>query len=221
MDVTCKSCGTTLKIPDEKLPPNQAVSVTCPKCKGKIRIEPSDRRLVSANRKLVSAKEEFEEVGIEYEDDTSPLEFFGEGTRLALVLDRDEANVTEITPALEELSYKPILPTSIGEAMGKLRLYHFDLILLSDGFDGQNLERSPITNYLNHLSMSVRRKTFLVLLSKEFKTMDNMRAFGESANLVVNPDDLSSLPLILKKAISDNEKFYKVFMDTIKEAGKE
>ena len=214
MDVTCKSCGTTLKIPDEKLPPNQAVGVTCPKCKGKIRIEPSDRR-------LVSAKEEFEEAGIEYEDDTSPLEFFEEGTRLALVLDGDEANVTEITPALEELSYKPILPTSLGEAMAKLRLYHFDLILLSDGFDGQNLERSPITNYLNHLSMSVRRKTFLVLLSQKFKTMDNMRAFGESANLVVNPDDLSSLPLILKKAISDNEKFYKVFMDTIKEAGKE
>lgn len=214
MDVTCKSCGTTLKIPDEKLPPNQAVSVTCPKCKGKIRIEPSDRR-------LVSAKEEFEEAGIEYEDDTSPLEFFEEGTRLALVLDGDEANVTEITPALEELSYKPILPTSMGEAMAKLRLYHFDLILLSDGFDGQNLERSPITNYLNHLSMSVRRKTFLVLLSQKFKTMDNMRAFGESANLVVNPDDLSSLPLILKKAISDNEKFYKVFMDTIKEVGKE
>jgi len=214
MDVTCKSCGTTLKIPDEKLPPNQAVSVTCPKCKGKIRIEPSDRR-------LVSAKEEFEEAGIEYEDDTSPLEFFEEGARLALVLDGEEANVTEMTPALEELSYKPILPTSLGEAMGKLRLYHFDLILLSDGFDGQNLERSPITNYLNHLSMSVRRKTFLVLLSQKFKTMDNMTAFGESANLVVNPDDLSSLPLILKKAISDNEKFYKVFMDTIKEVGKE
>jgi len=196
------------------LPPTQAVSVTCPKCKGKIRIEPSDRR-------PVSAKEEFEEAGIEYEDDTSPLEFFEEGTRLALVLDGDEANVTEITPALEELSYKPILPTSMGEAMAKLRLYHFDLILLSDGFDGQNLERSPITNYLNHLSMSVRRKIFLVLLSQKFKTMDNMRAFGESANLVVNPDDLSSLPLILKKAISDNEKFYKVFMDTIKEAGKD
>jgi len=209
MDVTCKSCGTTLKIPDEKLPPNQAVSVACPKCKGKIRIEPSDRR-------PVSAKEEFEEAGIEYGGDTSPLEFFEEGTRLALVLGGDEANVTEITPALEELSYKPILPTSIGEPMSKLRLYHFDLILLSDGFDGQNLERSPITNYLNHLSMSVRRKTFLVLLSQKFKTMDNMTAFGESANLVVNPDDLSSLPLILKKAISDNEKFYKVFVDTIK-----
>jgi predicted Zn finger-like uncharacterized protein len=214
MDVTCKSCGTTLKIPDEKLPPNQAVSVTCPKCKGKIRIEPSDRR-------PASAKEKFEEPGIEYEGDTSPLEFFEEGTRLALVLDGNEGHVMDINSALEELSYKPILPTSTNEAMGKLRLYHFDLILLSDGFDGQDLDRSPVPHYLNHLSMSLRRKIFLVLLSERFKTMDNMMAFGESANLLVNPDDLSSLPLILKKAISDNEKFYKVFMDTLKEVGKE
>ncbi len=213
MDVTCKSCGTTLKIPDEKLPPNQAVSVTCPKCKGKIRIEPSDRR-------PASAKEKFEEPGIEYEGDTSPLEFFEEGTRLALVLDGNEGHVMDINSALEELSYKPILPTSTNEAMGKLRLYHFDLILLSDGFDGQDLDRSPVPHYLNHLSMSLRRKIFLVLLSERFKTMDNMMAFGESANLLVNPDDLSSLPLILKKAISDNEKFYKVFMDTLKEVGK-
>jgi predicted Zn finger-like uncharacterized protein len=214
MDVTCKSCGTTFKIPDEKLPPDQAVSVTCPKCKGKIRIEPSARR-------IVPTKEALEEAGIEYEDDTSPLEFFEEGTRLALILDGDEANVMEITPTLEEMSYKPILPTSINEAMAKLRLYHFDLILLSDGFDGQDIDRSPITHYLNHLSMSVRRKIFLVLLSEKFKTMDNMMAFGKSADLVVNPDDLSNLSLALKKALSDHEKFYKVFMDTLKEAGKD
>jgi len=214
MHVTCKSCSTTLDIPDEKLPPNQAVSVTCPKCKGKIRIEPSARS-------VAPTKEAFEEAGLEYEDDTSPLEFFEEGTRLALVLDGDEANVMEITPALEEMSYKPILPASINEAMGRLRLYHFDLIFLSDGFDGQDVDRSPITNYLNHLSMSLRRKIFLVLLSEKFKTMDSMMAFGKSANLVVNPDDLSNLPLILKKAISDHEKFYKVFTDTLKEVGRE
>jgi hypothetical protein len=51
--------------------------------------------------------------------------------------------------------------------------------------------------------------------------MDNMMAFVKSANLVVNPDDISNLALILKKAISDNEKFYKVYMDNLKETGKE
>lgn len=217
MDVTCKSCEATLKIPDEKLPTDQVVSITCPKCKGKIRIDTKepDKDLISEK------KEEVEEAGFEYEEDISPLDIFEEGTRLALVLDGDDGHIKEINSALEQLSYKSILPTSIREAMGKLRLYHFDLIILSDGFDGQDLEGSPITHYLNHLSMSLRRKVFLVLLSDKFKTMDNMMAFGKSANLVVNPDDLSNLPLILKKAISDNEKFYKVFMDTLKETGKD
>jgi hypothetical protein len=216
MDVTCKSCGATLKIPDEKLPTDQVVSITCPRCKGKIRI---DRREPDNN--LVSKKEAVEEADFEYEEDISPLDIFEEGTRLALVLDGDDGHIKEINSSLEQLSYKSILPTSIREAMGKLRLYHFDLIILSDGFDGQDLEGSPITHYLNHLSMSLRRKTFLVLLSDKFKTMDNMMAFGKSANLVVNPDDLSKLPLILKKTISDNERFYKVFMDTLKETGKD
>ena len=209
MDITCKSCGTTLKIPDEKLPPDQVVNITCPKCKGKIRI---DTRELD---KVVSKKKE------KLEEDTGPLDLIEEGIKLALILNGDDGQVTEINSVLEELSYKSIVSPSIQDAMGKLRLHHFDLIMLSDGFDGQDLENSPITHYLNHLSISIRRKTFLALLSDKFKTLDNMMAFGKSANLVVNPDDISNLALILKKAISDNEKFYKVFMDTLKEVGKE
>ena len=140
---------------------------------------------------------------------------------MALVLDGNEENVAEINAALEELAYKPVLPSSTTEAMGKLRFHHFDLIFLSEGFDGDDVERSPIIHYLNHLSMSERRKVFLVLLGNKFKTMDHMMAFAKSANLVVSPDDLSNLPLILRKAISDNEKFYKVFVDALKEIGKE
>ena len=212
MDVTCKSCGATLKIPDEKLPPHQAVSITCLKCKGKIRIDPRE-----SNKNLA---EKVREVGLEYEEDTGPLDLFEEGTRLALVLDGDEGNVAEISSALEEFSYKPVLPTSIGEAMSKLRLHHFDLVIISDGFDGQDLTNSPITHYLDHLSMSIRRKIFLVLLSDKFKTMDDMMAFSMSANVVIHPRELHRLSAILKRAISDNDRFYKVFMDTLVEVGK-
>ena len=210
MDVTCDSCGAAFKIPDEKLPPNQVVSITCPKCKGKIKVDTrkSDKDIVSS------------EIG-ELEQDSSPLDLFEEGTRLALVLNGDDKQVNDISSVLEELSYKSIVAPSTQDAMGKLRLHHFDLIILSDGFDGQNLEGSPVTHYLNHLSMSVRRKIFLVLLSDKFNTMDNMMAFMLSANLVINSADLSKLRLILNKAIPDHEKFYKIFMDTLKEAGKE
>ena len=218
MDITCNSCGKTLKIPDEKLPPNQMVSISCPNCKGKIRIDTRkpDEDIVSKKKEAV------EEAGFdEYEEDTGSIDLIEEGTRLALVLDGDDGHLKAIDSALEELSYKSIVSPSIQEAMGKLRLHHFDMIILSDGFDGQDFENSPITHFLNHLSISIRRKTFLVLVSDKFKTLDNMMAFGKSANIVVNPADISNLALALKKAISDNEKFYKVYMDTLKEVGKE
>lgn len=210
MDITCDSCGAAFKIPDEKLPPNQVVSITCPKCKGKIKV---DTR--KPDKDIVSGETD------EFEQDSSPLELFEEGTRLALVLNGNDGQVSDISSVLEELKYKPIVAPSIQDAMGKLRLHHFDMVILSDGFDGQNLEGSPVTHYLNHLSMSVRRKIFLALLSDKFDTMDNMMAFTLSANLVINPTDLSKLRLILNKAIPDHEKFYKIFMDTLKEAGKE
>jgi len=209
MDIICDSCGAAFKIPDEKLPPNKVVSITCPKCKAKIKV---DTR--KPDKDIVSGETE------ELEQDSSPLELFEEGTRLALVLNGDDGQINDISSVLEELKYKPIVAPSAQDAMGKLRLHHFDMVILSDGFDGQNLEGSPVTHYLNHLSMSVRRKIFLALVSDKFDTMDNMMAFTLSANLVINPADLSKLRLILNKAIPDHEKFYKIFMDTLKEAGK-
>jgi len=217
MDVTCAACNATLKIPDEKLPPNQLVNIACPKCKAKIRIDTSKLHKEQASKK----EREPEKTGFEDEYDTGPLDLFEEGAKLALVLVGDNELATEIDSALEELSYKIVSPSSLQDAMSKVRLHNFDLILLSDGFDGQSLESNPITPYLNHISMSVRRKIFLVLLSEKFKTMDNMMAFSKSSNLVVNPADISSIGSILKGAISDHEKFYKVFTDTLKEAGKE
>jgi hypothetical protein len=38
--------------------------------------------------------------------------------------------------------------------------------------------------------------------------------------LVVNPRDLDRLTAILRRAVSDNEKFYKVFFDTLEDVGK-
>lgn len=249
MDVTCTSCGAKLKIPDSKLPPPQVrmVSITCPKCKSKLKIDrtkpdaglaPKKKPEIKPERDLAPKKKEKIEEGsedlvskekaegaivfdYEYDEDISPLEFYEEGTKLALILDGDAKHVKEITSALEELSYKTVVPASIKEAMGKVLFHHFDLIMLSDGFDGLALTETPVINYLNRLSMSVRRRIFLVLLSRKFKTMDLMKAFGMSANMLVNPDDISNLTLILKKGISDNEKFYKVFLDTLVETGKD
>ena len=57
-------------------------------------------------------------------------------------------------------------------------------------------------------------------MSPGLKTRDQMKAFALSADLVVNPRDLNQLTAVLKNSIAEKEKFYKVFMDTMKEVGK-
>ena len=39
MEVTCEHCKTKLNIPDEKVPKDQLVKISCPKCKGKIALD--------------------------------------------------------------------------------------------------------------------------------------------------------------------------------------
>lgn len=94
------------------------------------------------------------------------------------------------------------------------------MAILCDNFDGISLDQSPIVNYINYLSMSVRRRIFFVLVGDQFKSMDQMMAFAMSANLVVNVKDRDKMAPILKRSLADHELFYKVFMETLEEIGK-
>jgi hypothetical protein len=104
--------------------------------------------------------------------------------------------------------------------LGKLRFHRFDIIFIAEGFDGQELENSPIHNYLNTLSISSRRRIFVALMGDKLKTMDDMMAYTMSANTIISTKDADKLSSILKQGLSEHEKFYKVFMDTLVEVGK-
>jgi len=224
MEVTCEHCKTKLNIPDAKIPKGQTVKISCPKCKNKITLDTRERTEKkpppdSAKSKPLQERAEQAYDYADYSEDET-LGFYEEGTKLALIMESDPERSEKIKIVAEELGYKHISAPNTRDAVGKMRFHHFDLIILSDGFDGQKLEHSPILNHLNHVSMSVRRQTFVGLLGDKFKTMDNMMAFAMSANLVINWQDMEKLSGILKKAISENERFYKVFNDTLVEVGK-
>jgi hypothetical protein len=224
MEVTCSSCNKILKIPDEKIPDNQAVKVACPVCKNKIIIDKRESaKELTEEAPGVSATMDFAEENDDTQSygESASLGFFDEDTKLALVLDNDEERQGKIRAAVEELGFHFIESGSTRDAIGKMRFNQFHLIILSEGFDDQPLEYSPIINSLNHTPMSYRRKTFLALIGDQLKTMDNMMAFSMSANVVVNPDDMDKLSGILKKAFAENERFYKVFVDCLRETGKD
>jgi predicted Zn finger-like uncharacterized protein len=224
MEVTCEHCKAKLNVPDEKIPKDQIIKIGCPKCKNKITIDTREH----AEGKTPQA-EGAEESGKGLEEkadgygelsDDQDLGFLEEGTKLALVMESNSDLSQRFQKAVEELGYKYIPSPNTRDAISKMRLYHFDLVLLAEGFDGQKLEYSPILNYINHLSMSVRRRIFLALVGDKFKTMDNMMAFAMSANLVMSQNDMEKVTAILKKAISDNDRFYKIFFDSLAELGR-
>ena len=240
MEVTCEQCKTKLNVPEEKIPQDQLVRISCPKCKGKITIDtrnaaPEDPKPAAAeeeeyaetgqfHRRFIESTKENEEEGEKYsyddfsEDDS--LDFVEEGVKLALILAGKEDLTANLKSAAEGLGYKCSTSPDTRDATGKMRFHNFDLIFLADGFDGQPLDNSPVLNYLNHISMSVRRRIFLALFTDKFKTLDNMMAFAMSANAVINTKDIERLPQVLKKTISENDLFYKVFMDVMVEEGK-
>ena len=231
MEVTCEQCKSRFNIPDDKVPKDKAVTLSCPKCKGKISLgvevpeQPAKANESAEFRmKFIDSKagRRAPEESYGYEDYTGDqaLDFFEEGIKLALIMPNSSMNDDRLKAGIETIGYKCISTPSTRDAIGKLRFHHFDVMILADGFDNQPLDHSVIVNYLNRLSMSVRRKIFLALISDNFKTMDNMMAFAMSANVVINSKDIEKLHLILKKAVSENERFYKVFLDTMVETGK-
>jgi predicted Zn finger-like uncharacterized protein len=234
MEVTCAQCKTKLNVPDEKIPKDQMIRVSCPKCKSKITIdsristqnEPPDESFSETGKlhlKFIESKrgEDIEKKEDVKDDDSDgeTLDFFDEDTKLALVLTDDDIS-EKVKTAVEGLGYRYIAAPNTRDALGKLRFHRFDIIFIAEGFDGQELENSPIRNYLNTLAISSRRRIFLALIGDKFKSMDDMMAYTMSANAVINTKDTDKLSSILKQGLSEYEKFYKVFMDILVEVGK-
>lgn len=219
MEITCEHCNATLNIPDEKIPKSQVVRISCPKCKSKISIDTGIHR---ANPEQEESDRESKESAYSYGDysEDEALGAHEEGVKLALVLDPDPESSGKTGSEIEQLGYHCIAAANTRDAVGKMRFHLFDLVILCEGFDGQNLDNSPILNYLNNISMADRRKIFVALMGERFKSMDNLMAFAMSANAVVNPKDTDRLSAMLKGAISDHERFYKVFMETLIEVGR-
>ncbi len=235
MEITCSQCNAKLNVPDDRIPKDQAVKINCPKCKNQITLDLRkaseegpfmDASLTDSGNLEFKSVEQKQEKSLEdytYDDYSGDqtLDFFDEGVKIALVILKGDDKRDKVGRALEGLGFRCIYAESTRDALGKLRFHLFNLVFLADNFDSQDILYSPIMNYLNRLPMSSRRKIYVTLLGDRFKTMDEMMAFSLSANAVINTKDIEKLSSIIKKGISDNEKFYKVLKDTLAEFGKD
>jgi len=153
----------------------------------------------------------------EFEDDDD-LVIYDENDQLALIL--DETNQSAWTQALESRDYKIQYAKSPEHAIHKMKFTHFHFIALHENYGNKDLSTNPVYKVLTEMPMVTRRNIFVALMGKNFKTLKNMQAFQKSVNVVINESDIGKLEDVLKKSISENEIFYKVFKETLHSAGK-
>lgn len=223
MEIICSNCNIKLNVPDDKIPQDQKIVVSCPRCKNKLSIKPpesEEKKPVPLVEEKTEPKPDDVDEGNDYVDEKDALDSFMETANLALVMANETRQIDKLGKSVSALGYRYVSAQNTEAAIGKMRLHHFHLVILCDGFDGIELGQNPILQYLNHLSMSIRRHIFLALIGNTFDTLDHLMAFTMSANVVINWKDIDNLTNILNNGILDNEKFYKVFLDTLSEAGK-
>ena len=224
MQVTCNACHRSMNIPDEKLPKDHAFSITCPECKTKFKVDqhlkpkeiepvpppPKDKDETVGTATMMVNPEEFQ--------DDEDLVIYDENDQIALVLDDNNEDVW--TKALEEKNFKIQYARSPEYAVHKMKFTHFHFVALNEKFGNIALDDSPIYQTMIEMPMVTRRNIFFALVGMNFKSLNNMQAYQKSANVVINEKDLEKLGDILKKSISENEIFYKVYKETLNAMGK-
>ena len=211
MVLTCTACSAKLSIPDGKIPKTGSVTVACPKCQQKIQ--------VAAKRAPVTAAPEVlkgpapEDVGGAASDTVA------EPRRLAMVCVDQLHGQMRVKTALAELGYTVHIVNDPKEAIDRLWQQPYGLVILHEEYGGA-ADNNDVLKILQPMPMSIRRFMYVGLIGKQYRTLDPTAAFAKSVNFVVAETELSNLKAIVQEAVADHDRFYRVFREVLREAGK-
>ncbi len=230
MEIICDQCDRKLKIPDEKIPEGRKVTVTCPGCKKKLSVERKPDTIEEAasfqfdtgdsDSKDADQSDFGFGLSDDYEHPDRTFEFIEDEGKIVLICEEDRAIKEKIKPVLDFMEYHIIEASNAREAIKKMRYNHFNLIIINEEFDSRDPDANGVMIYLSRIQMLDRRKMFVTMLTRRFPTMDHMMELNKSVNLIINLKNLDDIEKILRRGISDNDMFYRLYMENLKSIGR-
>ncbi len=144
-----------------------------------------------------------------------PFGYINPEGETAMVCEQDPVIREQITGALKKMGFLTSQPSSFREALKQMRFHVFNVIFIAEDFDANVSAANNVLIYLENMNMTTRRKSFVVLTSARFSTMDNMEAFHQSVNLIINKQDIGGVEKILRQAVAEHEDFYRAFKEKL------
>ncbi len=213
MNVTCPHCKTKLNLPDDKVPKQRDSSFKCPKCKGVVQVkaspspppQPSEPREDSGHLTLGGGD------GL-----------FRRSTRAQAMICMPESEIrNQLTAAIQRLGFSVDFPKNFQQAFKNLEYNNYPLVVVDDAFDTDR----QMAVHMTEMDMSLRRRICLVRVTLGEETGNAMAALHSSVNAVIRTRDIQEeddlyIEDILNTALTEHEKFYAIFNDSMKAAGK-
>ena len=215
MDVVCEQCQSRFRIPDEKIPAGRAVTLPCPKCRNRIPINPAapaDEPIDPPPKNQGAFDEVFSSA---YNASDKPFDFVEEDTQTALVCEDDPAVRQAIVEALNLLEFEITMAENVRDALKKMRYHTFEVVVVNEKFNAESAESNPVLLYLERMKMATRRNIFITMVSDRFRTMDHMTALQRSVNIILNTKNIGEFDKILKRGLTDNDFFYRMFKSVV------
>lgn len=219
--LVCAKCHLVISVSEGTISVGDTLELQCPICHGSVDLEQrnqsdSDQTIGSS---LPSSFSGSTSKFIHQSDETTPLHLTEAGGKVALVCIADQVLSERVAQVINLLDFHVIVAQKASSALSILESHHCDLILLHEKFGLDESSGNLVLIYMQRLPMPVRRRSFLCILSEEAPTLDQMTAFRNGANLILNLQDVEKISLILDRILKDHQTFYAVLYDELAKRG--
>jgi DNA-binding NtrC family response regulator len=168
------------------------------------------------NEKTVKSTDNTDEV-LDYAG--RPFGYVDPDSKTAMICEQDPVIRDKISNAIKRIGFEVVQPATFKDALKYMRFHTFDVIFVNENFNTGIWEVNNILKYLESISMSIRRQSFVVLISAIDATMDSMQAYNKSVNMIINKSEIADVENILKQALVEHDDFYFVFKENVRKYG--
>ena len=224
MLANCPQCAMSLNFDDERLP-TEPFNVLCPRCRQSVTIMPPTKdepRLPGSTGSLEVLEAPPSPFGPDplraladmllagLKQSPQPDADATKWQRRRVLLCMDEAQIREtLRTALPPMRYEIFSADVAPEAIEILHESRAEVIVLSPSFDAEHQGGAAMMQYVNSLTPQVRRRTYVVLVSPQLRTLDTYLAFANGVNLTLHPEDVGSFQAIFERSLRDFNELYR------------
>jgi len=191
MEIQCSNCNKKFKIPDEKIPNVAKFIVKCPVCGFKIRVE---RNLYNESKEN-SIDRALNLPSVE-------PEMHPPGSKVAFVFLKEKDLFDKLEKILKELGYIISTASNTQEAVAKINLNRYNMIVISEVPDTKMIFKE-----IELWPGNLRRQINVIAMGSSAKTFDPNKEFILGVNSYISTDDFENIDDLIQNAIKRHEDF--------------